>query len=477
MTQSRNPSTLDIYCIAIGGTGMAPLACLLQDEGHRVRGVDGKLYPPMSTLLEGAGIVPLEGFDAAHLSPAPDLVVVGNAVPRTNPEAQEADRLGLERISMPQALARFFLDGRRPLVVAGTHGKTTTTAMAAWVFSACGTDPGYLVGGVPRNLERSFHRGNGMRFILEGDEYNAAYFDRGAKFLHYQPETLLLTSVEHDHVDLYPTAQSLEDAYARLIALLPADGLLVACGDSDEIRILAADSPARVVFYGLTERNDVHPKDLQSTPAGMSFTLVDRSGNSTVEIHLTLPMWGDYNVGNALAVWTAARRDGIAPDAIRRALASFQGVKRRQEEVGGGGGVLVVDDFAHHPTAVGKTLDGLRQHYPGRRLVALFEPRSLTAGREFFFAPYVEAFERADRVHFAPTFHAARLTAEERLDLPALAAALGAKGTPATAYVSIDELLDAVIEQAQPGDVLVTMSSGSFSGAPQRLAAALASRD
>ena len=213
--------------------------------------------------------------------------------------------------------------------------------------------------------------------------------------------------MEHDHVDLYPTPESLEDAYARLIRLLPADGLLVACGDSDEIRLLAGQSPARVVFYGLGERNDVHPKNIRSTPAGMSFTLVDRSGESTTAIDLTLPMWGDYNVGNALAVWTVARRDGLAADAIRGALASFQGVKRRQEEVGGGGGVLVVDDFAHHPTAVGKTLDGLRQHYPGRRLVAPFEPRSLTAGRS-------SSSRRTSRLSNAPIGFISRLRSMPR---------------------------------------------------------------
>lgn len=467
---------LDIYCIAIGGTGMAPLACLLQDEGHRVRGVDGPLYPPMSTLLAGAGIIPLEGFDAGHLEALerpPDLVIVGNAVPRSNPEAVEAERLGLERLSMPQALARFFLAGRRPLVVAGTHGKTTTTAMAAWVYAACGADPGYLVGGVPRNLDSSFHRGHGERFIVEGDEYNAAYFDRGAKFLHYQPETLILSSVEHDHVDLYPTPESLREAYARLIALLPPSGLLVACGDSDEVRALAAAAPCPAVFFGIDSRCAVHPRALRATEQGMRFVLLDAEAG---DVEITLPVWGEHNVSNALAVWAAARRDGLPADAVRAALGSFQGVKRRQEEVGGGGGILVVDDFAHHPTAVAKTLAGLRQHYAGRRLVAIFEPRSLTAGRSFFFAPYVEAFQQADRVLFAPTFHAGRLSESERLDLPALAHAISAAGTPATAYDNVDAALRAALAEAHAGDVLVTMSSGSFAGAPRRLAEALATR-
>jgi UDP-N-acetylmuramate: L-alanyl-gamma-D-glutamyl-meso-diaminopimelate ligase len=259
-------TALDIYCIAIGGTGMAPLACLLQAAGHRVRGADGPLYPPMSTLLAGAGIEPHVGWDPSRLehSPRPDLVIVGNAVPRHNPEAEAVERLGLPRASMPEALARFFLAGRRPLVVAGTHGKTTTTAIAAWVWSRAGTDPGYLIGGMPLDLERSFHTGTGDRFIIEGDEYNAAYFDRGPKFLHYRPQTLILTSVEYDHADLYSDAGALIEAYRRLVRLVPEDGLLVACGDSDEVRTVAADARCPVVFYGLDAGNDVRPDGVVS---------------------------------------------------------------------------------------------------------------------------------------------------------------------------------------------------------------------
>jgi len=468
-------TALDIYCIAIGGTGMAPLACLLQGAGHRVRGADGPLYPPMSTLLAAAGIAPAVGFDAAHLDPAPDLVVVGNAVPRSNPEAVEAERRGLARVSMPEALARFFLAGRKPLVVSGTHGKTTTAAMAAWVYTRCGGDPGYLVGGVPRDLPGSFARGAGARFIVEGDEYNAAYFDRGAKFLHYQPETLILTSVEHDHADLYPTPESLHAAYRRLIALLPKDGLLAACGDEPMVRALAAEAPCKVVTFGLDPANDVHPLALDPTSTGTRIQLRDRSEGAGSHT-LLLPLWGAHNASNALGVWIAARRDGLAPAAIAEALGSFHGVKRRQEEVGEGGGVLVVDDFAHHPTAVAKTLAGLRQRYGGRRLVALFEPRSLTAGRSFLFDAYLDAFAVADRVHFAPTFHAGRLSDEERLDLPRLAAQLAERGVPATVHASIDALVDAALGEATPGDVLVTMSSGSFGGAPQRLGQAVARR-
>ena len=464
---------LDIYFMAIGGTGMAPLACLLQEQGHRVRGTDGPLYPPMSTLLECAGIRPHVGYDAAHLEPPPDLVVVGNAVRRDNPEAVAAEGLGLPLLSMPQALARFFLAGRRPLVVAGTHGKTTTTAMAAWVYSECGADPGYLIGGAPRDLAASFAAGGGPRFIVEGDEYNAAYFDRGAKFLHYRPETLILTSVEYDHADLYASPEALRDAYRRVIAMLPADGLLVACGDTAEVRELARQAPCRTLLYGLAPGYEVRPLDgCEALPEATRFQVADGAGGEATTIELALP--GDHNVANALAVWAAARRDGLPAGAVAAALVRFHGVKRRLEELGSRGGVVVVDDFAHHPTAVGKTLAALRQHYPGRRLVALFEPRSLTAGRRMFFAAYREAFAAADRVLFAPTFYGGRLRAEERLDFAALAAALAGEGVAAARCDSVDELLARAVADSRPGDVLVTMSSGAFDDLARRLLAALA---
>ncbi|HTG34261.1 MAG TPA: Mur ligase family protein [Thermoanaerobaculia bacterium] len=466
-----NSSKLDIYCMAIGGTGMAPLACLLQEQGHSVRGTDGPLYPPMSTLLERAGIQPSTGYDPVHLEPRPDLVIIGNAIHRDNPEAVAAERLGLPIVSMPQALARFFLDHHRSLVVSGTHGKTTTTAMAAWVYTACGRDPGYLIGGAPKDLPASFHDGDGDRFIIEGDEYNAAYFDRGPKFLHYQPETLLLTSAEYDHADLYPTPESLWDAYARLLALLPADGFLVACGDTPKVRELAAGARCRTLFYGLDPGNDLHPLgEIEALPEASRFRVHDEEAG---EVEITLPLAGGHNVSNALAVWAAARRDGIPAAELAAAFARFSGVKRRLDELGTARGVTVVDDFAHHPTAVEKTLIALRQRYPGQRLVALFEPRSLTAGRGFFFEPYRQAFAGADRVLFAPTFHNGRLAAEERLDFGVLADELTKGGVPADLYPDNAGLMRQALDEARDGSVLVTMSSGSFEGMPYKLMAAL----
>jgi UDP-N-acetylmuramate: L-alanyl-gamma-D-glutamyl-meso-diaminopimelate ligase len=463
--------SLDIYFIAIGGTGMAPLACLLRECGHRVRGSDGPLYPPMSTLLAGVEIEPLEGYDPAHLHPHPDLVIVGNAVPRDNPEAQELERLGLPKLSMPEALRRFVLRGRRPLVVAGTHGKTTITSLAAWIYHSCGADPGYLIGGVPRNLSRSFRLGAGERFIVEGDEYNAAYFDRGPKFFHYDAETLILTSVEYDHVDLYPEADKLRTTYSDLVARLPPQGLLIACGDSPEVREVAEKARCRTLLYGLDKGNELCPLGgIQQTAGGSRFHLHDPDFG---RVEVRLPLTGLHNMTNALAVWAAARADGLPPGKVIEALARFQGVRRRAEVVGSFHGITVVDDFAHHPTAVKATLRGLRVAFSDQRLIAVFEPRSLTSARSLFFDQYCDALAEADRVILAPIHYADRFGPGERLNLDGIVAHLGSLGVEAEAVASVDEIVDRLVPQLTPGDLVVTMSSGSFHGLPHRLAAAL----
>lgn len=462
---------LNIHLIAIGGTGMAPLACLLQELGHRVRGSDGPIYPPMSTLLEQAGIVPMVGYEPAHLQPLPDLVVVGNAVPRDNQEAVETERLGLDHMSMPEALAHFFLQYRRPLVVAGTHGKTTTTSLASWVYTDCGADPGFLIGGIPLDLGRSFQIGSGPRFIIEGDEYNASYFDRGPKFLHYQPHTLILTSIEYDHADLYPDPDTLTRAYESLIELVPDDGLVVACGDVPEVRDVATRASCEVVFYGLNETNDLHPLGpVETDSSGSRFRLRDEEAG---EVEIRTSLVGPHNVCNTIGVWAAARHDGLSAEAVTAALARFQGVKRRLEILGTRREVTVIDDFAHHPTAVEMTLEGLRGRFPDSRLIAIFEPRTLTAGRAFLYDNYVRALQQADRVLLAPVFHHLRLPPEQRLDLEKLVAALEGQGTPATISENADSLLALALAEARPGDVFITMSSGSFEGLPHRLYAAL----
>ncbi len=401
-------------------------------------------------------------------------MIVGNAIHRNNPEAVEAERLGLPVLSMPQALARFFLSRHRPLVVSGTHGKTTTTAMAAWVYTACGADPGYLIGGAPHDLPASFHDGDGERFVIEGDEYNAAYFDRGAKFLHYQPETLILTSAEYDHADLYPSPEALWDAYSQLLRLLPPDGLLVACGDTPKVRELAAASArCRVLFYGLDPANELHPEgEIEARPEGSRFRIRDEEAG---EVEIELP--------TRRRATTSPTRSASGPRpaatacprrTVASALARFQGVKRRLEELGTGrgdhGGRRLrpsSDRGREDPDRAAPALPGpadrgaLRAAQPDRRPALLLRalPRGLRAG--------------ADRVLFAPIFHHGRLAPEERLDFDALAEELTAAGTPATVGADTDDLLPPRLEEAREGDVLVTMSSGSFDGMPHRLAQAL----
>ena len=467
-------SGLDIYLIAIGGTGMAPLACLLQAAGHRVRGSDGPLYPPMSTLLENAGIDPLVGFDPSHLDPAPDLVIVGNAVPRTNPEAQEVERRGLEKLSMPEALAKYLLHDCRPLVISGTHGKTTTTSLAAWVWDDCEAEPGFLIGGIPQNLATGFRLGQGPRFIIEGDEYNAAYFDRGPKFLHYRAQTLILTGIEFDHADLYADEEDTSAAFEQLLAALPETGLLVACGDSPSVRRIAHLAPCRTVFYGLDDDNDVRPiRPLHQDESGLTITIDDAENG---EVKLFLPMHGEHNAANALAVWAAARADGLPSAAIAAAMRRFAGVKRRAEILGRPGGIAIIDDFAHHPTAVRVTLRGLRAQFPTSRLVAVFEPRSLTTAQNFFFDEYCRAFAEADVVYFAPIFHAGRFADDERLDLEGIAEFLHSRQITTHLAASIGEIGQTLPPRLEPGDVVVTMSSGSLEGLPMALLRAIEER-
>ncbi len=462
---------------------MAPLACLLRDLGHDVRGSDGPLYPPTSDMLADAGIEPLVGYDPAHLEPRPDLVIVGNAVPRTNPEAVATEELGLPRLSMPEALNRFVLRDRKPLVVAGSHGKTTTTAMAAWVYSRAGSNPGYLIGGAPIGLPSGFALGGGPRFAIEGDEYNASYFDRGPKFWHYRPETVILTSLEHDHVDLYPDFEGLERAFLGLVERLPGSGLLIACADYPTVERLLPASPCRVVTYGAgaggpesggPESGGAGAADvrlagrIESGEHGISFELEEAGERQRIE----LGVWGEHNALNAMAVWAAARADGLERDAVLEALATFRGVRRRLEVVGEMEGVVVIDDFAHHASEVAASLAALRQRFPGRRLVALFEPRSLSAGRRQFAVDLAAALATADRVFLAPVFHRERL-GKEGVDPKKMAADIEQQGADATACASNDELAEKALAEAKAGDVIVTMSSGSFDDMPRRLVGGL----
>jgi UDP-N-acetylmuramate: L-alanyl-gamma-D-glutamyl-meso-diaminopimelate ligase len=451
----------------IGGIAMAPLAALLKESGHEVTGSDGDLYPPISTLLEALQVPVFRGFSADHVPAGCDCMIVGNAATRENPEAAEALRRKLLVLSLPQAVRRFLLPGKTSIVITGTHGKTTTSALLAWILLDSGRDPGFLVGGEMRNLSRGYRLGAGPDFVLEGDEYNAAFFDRGPKFLHYEPRHLFVGNIEFDHADLYPDLPSVVEAFRRVVAIVPPEGRIVANADDERVRGILAGASAPIVRVSLEDPGaDFSARDIEEHPGGTRFTLVE-SGRETARLSSSLS--GLHNVRNALGAISLARGLGLTVGQIGRGLERFEGVRRRLEIKGEVRGILVVDDFAHHPTAVAGTLEAARARWPGRRLWALFEPRSNTAGRKMFEEDYARAFSGADALVLAPVFHARRLTPETILDRAALARSFANGGKPAFAPDRIEEIPGFVRREARPGDVLILMSSGAFGGLPGSL--------
>ncbi len=455
-----------VYLIGICGTGMGALAGLLQEAGYRVRGSDEAAYPPMSDRLAAMGIAIDEGYSAAHLRPPPDLVVVGNACTPTHPEAAYAREQGLAQLSLPEAVAHFFLRKKTPLVIAGTHGKTTTTGMLAHVLHAAGRDPGYLIGGVMTGTGKSYAVGGGPAFVVEGDEYDSAYFDKRPKFMHYRPQRAIVTSLEFDHADIYDDWDDYRTAFERFAALVPSGGLLALNGDTPAVRALASCTEARVQLFGLENENDITAAEVTPTPAGQRFMLVTR-GEPRAEI--ALPMSGSHNLMNALAASAVALAEGLTPEELAQSFASFKGMKRRQEVRGEAGKVLVVDDFAHHPTAVAETIRAASERWPERRLVAVFEPRSNSSRRKVFEAAYAEAFDDAAEAFLSapPVRH--NDDAQAMMDPEAVARTIAERGTPAAVYESADALLDPLAEALRPGDVALIMSNGGFGNLHARL--------
>lgn len=464
----------DVYLIGICGTGMGALAGLLQQAGYAVRGADEGVYPPMSTRLAEMGISVETGYDVAHLDPAPDLIVVGNACTPTHPEAAYARERGLAQCSLPEAVAHFFLQGRRSLVVAGTHGKTTTTGMLVHLLQAADLDPGFLVGGVMQGRGTSYAVGDEPHFVIEGDEYDSAYFDKRPKFMHYQPQSAIITSMEFDHADIYDDWDDYRAAFRAFARTVPGGGLLALNGDDPEVRALADHTEATVRYFGLEDRDDdVSATGLETTPDGQRFTLlVDDEPQADV----FLSMSGHHNLLDALAVCTVALQEGLSPEQIADGFASFRGMKRRQEVRGEVGGVIVVDDFAHHPTAVRETVRAAQARWPERRVVAVFEPRSNSSRRKVFEQAYGEAFDDAAQVFLSapPVRH--NDAADTMMDPETVIERIRARGAEAAVYPDADALLPPLTEALRPGDVALVMSNGSFGGIHQRLLDALNAR-
>ncbi|WP_242394945.1 UDP-N-acetylmuramate--L-alanine ligase [Anaeromyxobacter oryzisoli] len=454
-----------IHLIGVAGTGMGSFAGMLKAAGYAVTGSDENVYPPMSTQLERWGIGVMTPYAPANLDAArADLVVVGNVVRKVNAEATAMRERGLPHVSFPAALGELFIGARHGVVVVGTHGKTTTSAMMGAVLHHAGRDPSFLVGGVTRDFESNFRLGKGPHFVVEGDEYDTAYFDKGPKFLHYRPRTAIFTSCELDHADIYRDEAHYESAFERFVDLLPPDGFLAACAGYASVRRIAARSRARVETYGVSQPGaDWEARGLRLDRDGARFTLV-RHGAALADVHL--PVGGAHNVENALGVAAAATALGLSPEEIAAGLAAFHGVKRRQEVRGTAGGVTVVDDFAHHPRAVKATLAAVQGSFPGARLLAAFEPRSNTSRRNLHQREYSDpaTWTGAAEVFLLRPAPTDRVPEHERLDVDAVVAALSAHGKPARVFETVEALVQAVAASARAGDVVLGMSNGAFGG-------------
>jgi UDP-N-acetylmuramate: L-alanyl-gamma-D-glutamyl-meso-diaminopimelate ligase len=466
----------NVHLIAACGVGMASLAGMLKEKGYEVSGSDANVYPPMSTQLERLGIRLSSPYAAGNIPPGTDLVIVGNAVSRGNPEAEEAARRGLPVRSMPQAVAEFFIGDRESIVVAGTHGKTTATSLAAWSLFALGDDPSFLVGGVPKNFPFSYRLGQGARFVIEGDEYDTAFFDKGPKFLHYRPKIALLTSIEFDHADIYRDLEHVRESFRRLAAILPPDGLLVACADYPDVLNVAETARCPVAYYAT--KGTVFPR---GAAAGWAVRRTgERSGMTTFRMEdgtrtfgFRFPLPGIHNAANAAGVAVVLLRLGFSPKNVASVFEQFAGVRRRQEVVGEFRGVLLVDDFAHHPTAVRETVRAVRERYPGRPVVAVFEPRSNTSRRKVFQREFAAALSEADRVILAGVFGAQKIPEEERMSPGEVIAAVRAAGRPAEYVPEVDDIVARLAESCTAGDLVLLMSNGGFGDIQEKLRAAL----
>lgn len=467
-----NKKNEHIHLVGIGGTGMGSLARLFVESGYRVTGSDEKLYPPMSDQLARLKIKIYEGYSASNLRSPPDLAVIGNVITKNNPEAQEVLKRGIPYLSMPQAVTRFFIKDKTSIVVAGTHGKTTTSTLLSWLFTRAGEDPGFLIGGVGNNFSGSAHQGNGRIFVIEGDEYDTAFFDKGPKFLHYLPRVVLLTSIEFDHADIYRDLEHLKSSFEKLVSIIPPDGLLIAWGEDKNVKSIMGLAKARVVTYGLHKGSDYFVKNVSLTERGTEFELVGPKIGA--KFHTSL--FGEHNLLNVVGSLALLSEYGIDKDKIQEGLDTFEGIRRRQELVGEIQSVVIIDDFAHHPTAVEKTIKSIRQRYPDRRLWAVFEPRSNTSRRSVFKSEFVKALSFADRVLIARIFKPEKIPENERLNVQSVADILMKKGIDSHYIPDNDHLLEFLLRNVSRNDVILFMSNGEFDNLPRRLAEGLKKR-
>ena len=472
----RIPATLrHIHLMGVAGSAMAALAGMLAERGLCVTGSDSQLYEPAASMLRRLRVEIRPTYNASNLEPPPDLVVVGNVITRSNPEAAALVRTNIPYLSMPEALRHFFLKGRRVLMVAGTHGKTTSTAMMARVLDLAGRDPSMMVGGVARDFNANYRCGSGVEFVIEGDEYDTAFFDKGPKFLHYGPSGTIITGVEFDHADIYRDLDHVKASFRALSEQLSPEHVLVVSADSPHALEVSMRTRARRLTFGLGS-GEYRAVGIEIDAHGARFSIAQHERRIAHDIRL--PVAGRMNVANALGVWVLLKEFGLSDQELARGLAMFNGVARRQEVVGEAAGIAVIDDFAHHPTAIRATLDAIAERYSGRRILAAFEPRSNTARRSVFQADFAEAFDRAAQVYLAPVYFKENdpIPPDARLDLGMLADTIAARGPAAFACASIEAIGDRMLADCRLGDVLLCMSNGPFEGLPNHLLDALRQR-
>ncbi len=459
---------------------MGALAGLLTSRGHEVRGSDQGVYPPMSDQLQALGIEVFVGYSASNLDWKPDVVVVGNVCSKDHPESSSAAEQGMVLASMPQILGDTFLSETRAMVVSGTHGKTTTSSILAHLLAASDRDPSFFVGGVPLNFGKGWGLGQGKEFVVEGDEYDSAYFDKGSKFLHYRPKVAILTSVEMDHIDIFPSFEAVKNTFRSFVKLIPASGVLIVYAESEEAMAIARDNAqCRIQTYGVDDgttsvdwgRVTWVAREVEDLPTGRSRFTVYRNGELYGRFESLL--MGKYNVANMIAAIGAAHDVGVSAEALRLALGSFAGVRRRQEIRGVAKGVYVIDDYAHHPTAVRETLRALRLRFAKRRIIAVFEPRSASSRRNAFQDDYVNALAHADIAIVAEPYLSSKMKEAERFDAEYVTGTLRERGVNASTFPSTEEIVTYVSQEARAGDVVCVLSSGGFDGIHQKLLTAL----
>jgi UDP-N-acetylmuramate: L-alanyl-gamma-D-glutamyl-meso-diaminopimelate ligase len=461
-----------IHLIGICGTAMATVAALLKNQGHDVRGSDQNVYPPMSDFLAAEQITTFSGYDAANVTADVDLVVVGNAISRGNPELEEVLDRKIRFCSLPEAIRDHFLWGARSVVVAGTHGKTTTTSLTGWVLTDGGLDPSMLIGGIAENFDSSFRLGGGREFVIEGDEYDSAFFDKTAKFLKYLPDIAVVNNIEFDHADIYASLDEIRLAFRRLVNLVPRRGLLLLGADDKEAAGLGPAARCRVETFGLSDGTDWQAHDVRPLQDRMTFDVRHRGMPYGA---FEVPLLGLHNVRNTLAAIAVGAACGLAGSTMVESLAKFKGIRRRLQLRGDVDGVSVYDDFAHHPTAIAETLAGVRSAFSRRRIWAVFEPRSATSCRRVFQQDFARAFDGADEVVIAAVFRSS-LPDPERLSAEGLVADLRAAGKRARHIPAVDDIVATIAKEHRMGDLVVIMSNGGFGGIHQKLLDALAAR-